>query len=104
MYNVKTLHRYNKFSGILEFSKAICWISENKHGIARILHLFDDFLTIDAPDEDRNRTMALLTMIFTKLNVPLAKHKTMSPLTMIEYLGIILDSDIFIFGYPTCRF
>jgi hypothetical protein len=40
-----------------------------------------------------SRTMALLTMIFTKLNVPLAKHKTMSPLTMIEYLGIILDSD-----------
>lgn len=50
-------------------------------------------MTIDAPDVDGNRTMALLTMIFTKLNVPLAKHKTMSPLTMIEYLGIILDSD-----------
>jgi hypothetical protein len=34
----------------------------------------DDFLTIDAPDVDGNRTMALLTMIFTKLNVPLAKQ------------------------------
>jgi len=43
----------------------------------------DDFLTIDAPDVDGNRTMALL----------LAKHKTMGPLKMIEYLGIILDSD-----------
>lgn len=76
-----------------EFSKAICWIAENKYGIARILHLLDDFLTIDAPNVDRNRTMALLTMIFNKLNVPLAKHKTMGPLKVIEYLGITLDSD-----------
>jgi hypothetical protein len=53
----------------------------------------DDFLTIDAPDVDGNRIMALLTMIFIKLNVPLAKHKTMGPLKMIKYLGIILDSD-----------
>jgi hypothetical protein len=75
-----------------EISKAICWIAENKYGIARILHLLDDFLTIDAPDVDRNRTMALLTMIFYKLNVPLAKHKTMCPLKVIEYLRIILDS------------
>ena len=68
-----------------EISKAICWIAENKYGIARILHLLDDFLTIDAPDVDRNRTMALLTMIFNKLNVPSAKHKTMGPLKVIEY-------------------
>lgn len=50
-------------------------------------------MTIDAPDVDGNRTMALLTIILTKLTVPLAKHKTMGPLKMIEYLGIILDSD-----------
>lgn len=37
--------------------------------------------------------MTLLTMIFNKLNVPLAKHKTMGPLKVIEYLGITLDSD-----------
>ena len=76
-----------------EFSKAICWIAENIYGINCILHLLDDFLTIDAPDQDGDRTMALLTMIFNKLNVPLAKHKTMGPLKVIEYLGIILDSD-----------
>jgi hypothetical protein len=59
--------------------------------VFQALSYLDDFLTIDAPAVDGNRTMALLTMIFTKLNVPLAKHKTMSPLTMIEYLGIIAN-------------
>ena len=76
-----------------EFSKAICWIAENNYKIEFILHLLDDFLTIDTPDVDANRTMALITMIFNKLNVPLAKHKTIGPATVIEYLGIILDSD-----------
>lgn len=48
-------------------------------------------MTIDAPNVDGNCTMALLVMIFNKLIVPLAKHKTMGPLKVIEYLGIILD-------------
>ncbi|VDH96767.1 Hypothetical predicted protein [Mytilus galloprovincialis] len=37
--------------------------------------------------------MALMTMIFNRLNVPLAANKTMGPLTCIEYLGIVLDTD-----------
>lgn len=37
--------------------------------------------------------MALVMMIFKRLNVPIAAHKTMGPLTCIEYLGIILDTD-----------
>ena len=36
--------------------------------------------------------MALLTMLFKKLNIPLSPKKTMGPLTKLEYLGIILDS------------
>ena len=36
--------------------------------------------------------MALMTMIFRRLSIPIAKHKTMGPLTCIEYLGIISDT------------
>lgn len=75
-----------------QFSQAICWIAENNYGIECILHLLDDFLTIDRPDFPADRTMAVLTMLFNKLNVPLAKNKTMGPDTVMEYLGIILDS------------
>ena len=36
--------------------------------------------------------MALLTMLFSKLNVPLANHKCIGSVDCLEYLGIILDS------------
>ncbi|XP_069109890.1 uncharacterized protein [Argopecten irradians] len=57
-----------------------------------MLHLLDDFLTIDNPSCDSDRTMALITMIFNKLKIPLSPKKTMGPTCVIEYLGIILDS------------
>ena len=56
------------------------------------MHLLDDFLTIDPPTYDADRTMALLTMIFNKLSVPLSVHKTCGPVQVLEYLGIILDT------------
>ncbi|CAG2215071.1 unnamed protein product [Mytilus edulis] len=67
-------------------STAICFIAEHNYKVKHILHLLDDFLTVD-------RTMALMTMLFNRLNVPLAANKTMGPLTCIEYLGIVLDTD-----------
>ncbi|XP_078332529.1 uncharacterized protein LOC111130663 isoform X2 [Crassostrea virginica] len=77
-----------------QFSQAICWIAKNNYEIECILHLLDDFLTIDRPDYPAERTMAILTLIFKRLNVPLAKNKTMGPNTVMEYLGIILDSNL----------
>jgi hypothetical protein len=37
--------------------------------------------------------MALMTMIFNRLNIPLATHTTLNPTTCLEYLGIILDTE-----------
>lgn len=76
-----------------QVSQAICWIAENNYKIACIFHFLDDFLTIDHPSFIAERTMALLNLIFKRLNIPLAKHKTAGPCTVVEYLGIILDSD-----------
>ena len=74
-------------------SQAICWIAANNYGKKTIFHLLDEFLTIDPPDMCAGqRTMALLTMLFKRLNVPLAKHKCEGPSDCLEYLGIILDS------------
>jgi len=74
-------------------SRAICWIAENNYGISVIFHLLDDFLTVQGPYSDGERTMALLTHIFGKLKVPLSKPKTVGPTTVLEYLGVVLDSD-----------
>lgn len=74
-------------------SRAICWIAENNYDIPIILHLLDDFLTVQSPNSDGDRTMSLLTLIFNKLKVPISVAKTEGPTTVIEYLGVILDSD-----------
>ena len=34
-----------------------------------------------------------MTTLFKRLNIPLAKHKVVGPCTVIEYLGIILDTE-----------
>ncbi|VDI46851.1 Hypothetical predicted protein [Mytilus galloprovincialis] len=50
-------------------------------------------LTIDPPHAEGERSMALMMMIFKRLNVPIAMHKTVGLVTCLEYLGIILDSE-----------
>ena len=37
--------------------------------------------------------MALLTHIFNKLKVPISPSKTVGPTTVLEYLGVVLDSE-----------
>jgi len=64
----------------------------NNYKIDTIFHLLDDFLTIDKPSACGERTMALLCMIFKKLNIPLSAKKTVGPTFVLEYLGIILDT------------
>lgn len=73
-------------------SQAICWIATQNYGIKDILHLLDDFITFEGPHECGDRNMALLTLIFNRLKIPLAKHKTEGPSTTITFLGITLDS------------
>ena len=36
--------------------------------------------------------MALLTLVFNRLRVPFHPHKTIGPVTVLEYLGVYLDS------------
>ena len=74
-------------------SKAICWILKNNYNIENVLHLLDDFLTIDRPTFLADRTMAILTMVFNKLGLPLSVKKTAGPSKVLEYLGVILDSE-----------
>ena len=73
-------------------SQAICWIAKHVYKIDNILHLLDDFLTIDHPESLADRTMSLLTLMFKKLKIPIAPHKTVGPTKCLEYLGIMLDT------------
>lgn len=75
-------------------SQAVCWIAEQIHNIHKILHLLDDFLTLDLPDCHAEHTMESMLLLFSRLNIPLAEHKIVGPTTVLEFLGIILDSNL----------
>ena len=81
-------------------SQAVCYIAERNYKVKHILHLLDDSLTINHPDDDGERAMALMMTIFKRLNIPIAKHKTLGPVTCLEYLGIILDSKKWKLDFP----
>lgn len=74
-------------------SEAIQYIAQNNYGVKYLLYLLDDFLAIDRTEIEAHRSMAVLTMIFNILCVPLNKSKTTGPCTVIDYLGITLDSE-----------
>ena len=61
---------------------------ENNYKLIDVLHLLDEFLAIDPPNADADRTMAVLTLVLNKLGI----NKTIGPVTELEYLGIIIDS------------
>ncbi|XP_006818048.1 uncharacterized protein LOC100369622 [Saccoglossus kowalevskii] len=82
-------------------SQAICWIAEHRFNVRFILHLLDDFLTIDPTEEVAMRSMAIMTMIFNSLRVPLAAHKTFGPVQELEYLGLMLNSKTMTVFLPT---
>ena len=84
-------------------SQAVCWIAQTNYGIRIILHLLDDFLTIQSPETCGFRTMAILTVIFNRLKIPISKKKTVGPTTTLEYLGIILDTDLFEARLPEAK-
>lgn len=73
-------------------SQAVCWIAQHIYGINHILHLLDDFITFEQPGiHDENMTKLL--QLFNSLGIPIARHKTCGPSSVIEYLGIMLDAD-----------
>lgn len=76
-----------------QLSDAIEWIIKNNYNFPDILHILDDFF-LAAPPPRSNCLTALckLMTLLTELNIPIAPKKTFSPSTVLEFLGILLDS------------
>ena len=63
--------------------------------------LLDDFLTVDKPGIcTGERTRAVMSLNFNKLQKPLAAHKCVGPTTCLVYLGLILDSEQMVATLP----
>ena len=75
-------------------SAAIEWICINNYLIEVLMHLLDDFLSVEPPDKEPT-ALVLLKQIFQYLGVPLASDKAFGPISQVlEFLGIILDTQL----------
>ena len=69
------------------------WILLNQ-GVTFVLHYLDDFLTMGQPGTAVcQRNLHLLIQICALLGIPLAIEKVDGPATILEFLGILLDTE-----------
>ncbi|XP_018549880.1 uncharacterized protein LOC108895509 [Lates calcarifer] len=73
-------------------SEALCWILLNNVRLPAVLHLLDDFLLIDPPNDSSGSSLLKLKKMFSHLGVPLSDEKTLGPAKKLEFLGISLDT------------
>ena len=82
-----------------QLSDALEWILLNKCFISYVGHILDDFLIMEPPtlaglpSQAWQTSLSSMLLTFNTLGVPIAEHKTEGPSLIIEFLGIILDSE-----------
>lgn len=82
-----------------QLSDAVEWILLNKCLISFVCHILDDFLIIEpaAPSFPYSQTcqqsLTSMLLTFKNLKIPIAADKTQGPCTVLEFMGIILDTD-----------
>ena len=75
------------------FSTFIEWVVRNETISDNIDHYLDDFLFAGEGNTDVcNRLMDIFSVVCDRLNVPIAITKTVGPTTVLEYLGLTIDT------------
>jgi hypothetical protein len=75
------------------FSTFIEWVVRNETISDNIDHYLDDFLFAGEGNTDVcNRLMNIFSLVCDRLNVPIANKKTVGPTTVLEYLGLTIDT------------
>lgn len=82
-----------------QLSDAVEWILLNKCLISFVYHILDDFLIIEPAsltfpyNQPRKQSLSSMLLTFKNFNIPIAGDKTQGPRKVLEFMGIILDSD-----------
>ena len=75
------------------FSIFIEWVVRNEANSYNIKHYLDDFLFAGEGNTDVcNRLMNNFSLVCDRLNVPIANEKSVGPTTVLEYLGLTIDT------------
>ena len=76
-----------------EFSSALEWIARNKGRSSAVVHILDDFLFLAPTRDEVALALKHFQEICAMIGVPLSADKTYPPSTVMEFMGITLDSD-----------
>ena len=77
---------FERFSTFLE------WITQQKIGNAKVIHVLDDFLFIGRTEFECQRALNIFLHIMEDIGVPIAPEKTVSPTQVIQFLGVDLNT------------
>ena len=81
-----------------QLSDAVEWILQRRCLISFVCHILDDFLIIEpAPHRESHespceQSLTFMLLTFKTLGIPVAPGKTQGPPTVLEIMGITLDT------------
>ena len=78
----------------------LAWVL-HADGIQFLIHYLDDFLLMGPPRSQLALSMrSQAESTFDRLGVPVAHHKTEGPTSVLTFLGIVIDTDLFQLSLP----
>jgi len=76
-----------------QISNALEWILKHNYGLHHVIHILDDFVIVEHTKIDCQGRFTTLLKVFMSLRVPTVASKTMEPSQVLEFMGIVLDSN-----------
>ena len=102
-YVSKTLPMGGKISCALfeKFAKFIEYCVRDVSKTDNVIHYLDDFLMVGKPNTmECNDRLNEFRQVCENLGVPIAKEKTEGPATVLQYLGLIIDTENLLVKIP----
>ncbi len=73
---------------------AVQWVAQRR-GVSHLFHYLDDYITLGPPGSGEwGVNQSILLEACNALGVPVAEHKCEGPSKCLEFLGIIVDSEM----------
>ena len=76
-----------------QISDALEWILKRNYGLRHVIHILDDFFIAESTKVLCLGSFSTLLKVFMSLRVPTVAAKTLGPSQVLEFMGIVLDSN-----------
>ena len=73
----------------------IHWLAERRTA-HKFIHYLDDFFTVHKYATVCKQIMSIFKQVCSKINMPIALEKSQGPATIIEFLGLTLDTSLMV--------